>query len=723
MARKFVCIWCLLFCFYNVFSVSDEGYKKPLLMKKIETVSSLQGDSIMHLVAGQAAKYQTVVSKYEADVYIKGHSEVKRRNFLMQYVRRIFPVSRSSGTVFFEILSHVKFSYPNDYLHDFKATNGSAIPNGAKEREVLELLNLNVYSSTMYNDGIILPVAHNAYNYYNFNLDTVLYTLGSKLFKISFSPKLWSHKLVVGSLYVWDKVWNISRIDVSGSLSFGDFSLAMSFGKDYRNFLLPSNADLSIRYHFLGNEITSTYHSFFKYSYVQWLNENPNAGRRRKLNLTAYYKLSADTIPIIRDSSFWNNVRDIPLTDKERSMYKNNEQKAEKDTSHVQTYLELTERLTNTINLDSKSSRLRYSGVLNPSQFGYSVRDGVSYRQRIRYSRTLARDRQLRFYPSIGYVSKHHELFFEFATDWEYLPQHMGIMSLSIGNSNQGYPSGITDKINRQLKDSVINFDDLNLSYFKHYYAELENSIELFNGFQISAGLSYHRRIPVSRITNVKVGDEIQQIINNNYNDFTPVLGFTYTPRQYYWMDGYRKEYLYSYYPTISFEVARGIPHIWKSTGDYCRMEADIQQNVYLALSRHFNYHLSFGFFTNTRSTYFADFKYFARHGFPESWNDDFGGVFNVLPRAWYNASDKYVQGHMLYESPFLLSKIFRPKASQYMLMEHFYLSQLWLPVLPSYTEIGYGFGNNIINVALFAGFEKLKYKNIGLKFVFEIFQ
>jgi len=45
------------------------------------------------------------------------------------------------------------------------------------------------------------------------------------------------------------------------------------------------------------------------------------------------------------------------------------------------------------------------------------------------------------------------------------------------------------------------------------------------------------------------------------------------------------------------------------------------------------------------------------------------------------------------------------------------------LPVLPSYTEIGYGFGNNIINVALFTGFEKLKYKNIGLKFVFEIFQ
>lgn len=692
-------------------------------MKRVKTISSQQGDSIMYLVAEQAAKYQTVVSKYEADVYIKGHTEMTRHNFLMQYVRRIFPVSRSSKNMFFEILSHVKFSYPNEYLHDFKATNGNTIPNGAKEREVLELLNLNVYSSTMYNDGIILPVAHNAFKYYNFNLDTVQYSLGTKLYKISFSPKLWSYKLVTGSLYVWDKLWNISKINVSGSLSFGDFNLVMSFGKDYRNFLLPFNADLSIRYHFLGNEIASTYHSYFKYNYVQWLTENPNAGRRRKLNLTAYYKLSADTIPIIRDSSYWSRIRDIPLTDKEKSMYKKDEQEERRDTSNTQTYLQLTERLTNTINLNYKSTRLRYSGVFNPSQFGYSARDGVSYRQRIRYSRTFSHDKQLRFYPSIGYVSKHHEMFFKFATDWEYLPQHLGVVSLSIGNSNQGYPSGITEKINQQLKDSTINFDDLDLRYFKHYYVELENHIELFNGFQISAGLSYHRRIPVRRTTDVKVGDDIQQIINDKYHDFTPVLRFTYTPRQYYWMDGFRKEYLYSYYPTISFEVARGIPHIWKSTGDYCRLEADIQQNIYLGLSRHFNYHLSAGLYTKTKSTYFADFRYFARHGFPESWNDDFGGVFNVLPRAWYNASDKYMQAHILYESPFLISEIFRPKASKYMLMEHFYFSQLWLPVLPSYSEIGYGFGNDIINIALFAGFEKLQYKNIGLKFVFELFQ
>ena len=52
------------------------------------------------------------------------------------------------------------------------------------------------------------------------------------------------------------------------------------------------------------------------------------------------------------------------------------------------------------------------------------------------------------------------------------------------------------------------------------------------------------------------------------------------------------------------------------------------------------------------------------------------------------------------------------------MLMEHFYFSQLWLPVLPSLFRNWLWFWvTEIINIALFAGFEKLKYKSIGLKF------
>ena len=58
-------------------------------------------------------------------------------------------------------------------------------------------------------------------------------------------------------------------------------------------------------------------------------------------------------------------------------------------------------------------------------------------------------------------------------------------------------------EINEQLKDSTFNFDDLNLEYFKHYYAEIRNNIELFNGFQLWTGVSYHRRIPVKKQSDI----------------------------------------------------------------------------------------------------------------------------------------------------------------------------------------------------------------------------
>ena len=161
---------------------------------------------------------------------------------------------------------------------------------------------------------------------------------------------------------------------------------------------------------------------------------------------------------------------------------------------------------------------------------GYSARNGITYKQRFRISKTFTRDKQIRFRPEIGYVFKRKQIFFKVGGDWEYSPQKRGILSVEVGNSNESYSSEITQKINEELKDSTFNFDDLNLEYFKHYYAEIKNSIELFNGFQLTTGISYHRRIPSKKKVAIDPGDDVEEILSQNYNDFTPTLGFSYTP-------------------------------------------------------------------------------------------------------------------------------------------------------------------------------------------------
>jgi hypothetical protein len=134
------------------------------------------------------------------------------------------------------------------------------------------------------------------------------------------------------------------------------------------------------------------------------------------------------------------------------------------------------------------------------------------------------------------------------------------------------------------------------------------------------------------------------------------------------------------------------------------------------------SYHVSGGLFFDRKSLDFADFRYFAKRYFPESWGDRFGGVFHNLSGGWYNASHKYVQAHLMYDSPFILLNIFKAAAHKFLLSERLYLSQLSTPVLPSYTEIGYGIGSDIFNAAVFTGFEKTSYRSIGVKFTFEMF-
>lgn len=708
----------------------DTYSHKILSFRRGNPTLALRADSIMRLVIKNASHYCDRVSKYEANIYIKGRTEILRQNILMRLGHHILPVDRRNPDMLFEMVSHSIYNAPNSYLHDLEATNGNSFPNAQKQQEALAFLNLNIYSPTAYDEEIFLPIADNAFKFYNFHLEGIETLDSLTIYKIGFLPKQWSQKLVCGYLYVTDRDWTIDKIDMNGRHSFAEFNLVMRYGR-----ILPKQADLFLRYKVLGNVVVSNYHASYRYEEVEWVEEENEPSQRRPLDLTSYYRLSADTVPIVTDSAYWERHRDMPLTDEERNLYARHEEKKPTGTTdslpHLQRYARLTRQLTNTMNMSYKSTRIRYSGFLNPFQLSYSGWNGITYRQRFRISKTFERDRQLRFRPEIGYVFKRKQIFFKVGADWEYLPERRGVVSAEIGNRDEGYSSEITDKINAELRDSTFNFDDLNLEYFKHYYAELKHSIELFNGFQLIAGVSYHRRVPTKRQAEIDPGNNVEQLLSQDFNDFTPVIGFSYTPRQYYRMDGHRKEYLYSHYPTFAIEIAQGIPGVGKSTGNYGRVEADIHQSLAIGPSRRLNYHLSGGLYTRQKSTYFADFRYFTRRNFPESWNDQLGGVFNLLHREWFNASDKYMQAHLMYESPFVLLKFFPINstrkfmrvASQYILSERFYLSQLWTPMLPSYTEIGYGIGNHIFNIAFFAGFDRWHYESMGVRFAFELFQ
>ncbi|WP_087880510.1 DUF5686 family protein [Parabacteroides sp. Marseille-P3160] len=685
----------------------------------------------MKQVIKNAETYATQISRYEADLYVKGYTEIKKQNFLILFAHHIIPVDRKKKQYFFELLSQSTYNSPNNYIHRFCAVNGTQLPDKDKQKEALSFLNINAYTATVNKNQILMPVAPNAFKHYTFELERIDNDQGNKIFVINFHPKKISRSLVSGTMHIVDKSWTIDQFKLKGLSPYARFELQIYFGKEAHQLLLAEKAQLKLWYSVLGNVIETTYHSFYKYKRIEWVNEDEASKKEkekhRSLDLTEYHQIITDTVPVISDTAFWERVRAVPLSVEEDSLYNTAKRKKEEkgleapaDSSEKLEYMKLTENLTNSLNFDRNTMHIRYSGILNPFQLGYSGFNGLSYQQRLRIRKEYDDGTILRFNPEIGYVFKRKKIFYKVDGEWEYWPERQGTLSGIIGNGNQAYSSELIDDINELLKDSAFNFDNLNLKYYNDYYVELKNRIELINGLQLTTGVSYHCRIPVKEKGDKVVNEDISDLINEDYNDLSPYIGLTYTPRQYYRMEGRHKEYLYSNFPTMSVEYARGIPGVLGSVGNYERMEADIHQSISLGLLRRFSYHVSGGFFSKQKSVYFADFRYFARRNFPESWNEPIGGRFNLLKSEWYNASNSFAQAHFVYESPFILSSLLN--ISRYVLTERFYISKLWTPALPNYTELGYGFGNHIFNMAGFLGFDAEKCQGVGLKFTFEGF-
>ncbi len=690
------------------------------------------GDSIMSLVLDRAGMYQEYIRTYEANLYIKGTSDVLKKNILLRFAPNFLTIDKKNDHTLLEVLVDLSYKEPNHFKQKITALNGTTLDPDFIQHQAMQFLNINIYNPTSFSNEILMPVANHAFKYYYFFHEGCMDTLNQSIHKIRIEPKIFSQKLISGYLFIVDQTYNIAKADMQGKFDFATFHVITDFGTDPQNFLLPAKTELNLQLKLLGNHINNHYFSAYQYTTIEKYIE-PNTHKMPvNYDLTDHYNVEMDSLPIVTDSLYWKEHRPFPLTIAEQNIYqKSREQKQ----TAIDSLNPLMEKLSWNFakgiiapkRFGYKSSDMRYSGLINPFKLAYSKQDGFVYWQQLKIQRKAQRSgREMSFNPSVGFVFSRKEMYGKLPVSWLYNPGHMGALTASIGNGNQAYSSKAIQEINEQLRDSSFSFEDLNLQYYKHYYLSLSNQNELANGLLCNFGIDYHLYDPVQNSVDINTGqrlrldDGISDLVTENYSSLTPVINLTWTPNQYYRYNGKRKEYVGSQWPTLSIEYARGIPNIFGSNSKYERIEGDIQQRIQLEMLRSFQYYCGGGVFTNTSSVYFADFHKFARRNFPQSWDDKIGGVFQLLDGNWYNASNSYAQFHAMYESPLMILRIFK-RLTKDIVKERFYFSQLYTPALPSYTEFGYGAGNFLFNAGIFVSFNKGAYESFGFKFAFEL--
>lgn len=689
-------------------------------------------DSVVSKMIFFAPTHEKIVNEYRAHLYMKGRLNIVKKNFAFDYIPKMFKLKRGVNEYLVESSSDLHYTAPNIYDQKVKAIYGTTT-EGKFQAAMLEYFHINIYSQTLLNDKLLSPLAQNASKYYRYSVDSIMEHDGVVNYRLRFIPKTKSDQLVGGYMVVSADVWSVREMRIigrTGLLTFQNDILMGVEGDDSE--FLPVSYNMSARFRLGGNVVDCHYLTYLDYSEIEIKESVARIKEKRNLDMTNSYSLRCDTNAFHRDSTYFNSIRPIALTESEKTLYINSNA-ANDSLTHVAPKHskvlcgEVGDFLINDININLSSfGYVKCSPIINPFLLSYSKSNGFAWQQNFKFNRLYSGSKLLHIEPRIGYNFTKREFYWSVNTDFSYLPRRRGTIHINVGNGNRIYSSDVLNDL-KSMPDSTFNFDAMQLNYYYDLFFSFRHSIEITNGLELSAGLSIHRRTPVTKYKFPSIDDgnvvpkELVSHINSKYISFAPHLRLTWTPGMYYYMNGSRKMNVRSDYPTFSVDYERGVKGVFKSTGEYEKVEIDMQQKINMQLMRNFFYRVGVGFFTKQEETYFVDFTNFSRSNLPTGWNDDIGGVFQLLDRRWYNSSRNYVRGNITYEAPFMLLRHLK-RYTRYVQNERLYAGVLFMPHLNPYMEFGYGIGTHIFDFGVFVGMENWSYSQVGCKFTFELF-
>lgn len=735
MKYKFIYIVSLVFflCQFAKGKVTDS-----LPERKIPSGHSL--DDIIDKTIETAPIYKNLIEEYTANLYTKGYINIKKSNILINYIPSMFKLKKGIKEYITESYSELHYTAPDIFDRKIIAYHGTIDKPKGFNNEVLDNFDINIYDNSVFNVKLMSPISQNAKKYYDYKIDSTYYDENGKyLYHISFTPKYNSYQLFEGYMIIYDDTWKIHEFKFKGRSEYLNYTNKVQMGKNdsLPEGCLPVRFDSDMSFHLLGNVFEGHFTIDMDYKTVK-LSENDiiNENDKSKYDLTQSFTLRNDTSAyILADSCYFAKLRPFPLTEKEESLYqkyyveKGNisiENKGQNKKSIF--WGDVGDLLVGSYSINSPQiGKMRFSPLLNPFLLSYSDKDGISYKQRIRYQRMFSKNKLLNITPMVGYNFEYNEFYWRMPVKFEYFPEKMATFNLNIGNGNRIYSSEIIDEL-KEIPDSIFDFDKIHLDYFRDFYVDFFHSIEIFNGLSVDAGFSMHHRSAIKKSDfdkpddlPVEVRSEYDDIFRNKYVSFAPRIKVSWTPMQYYYKAEKRKINLYSKWPTFSFDYERGIKGVFKNSSQFERLEIDMQHTVPFGHLRTLYYRAGAGVFTNKEDMFFVDFRNFEKNNLPSGWNDDIGGTFQILDRRWYNSSREYLRANLTYEAPFLLIPyIF--KRVPYILNERLYLGILTMPHLNPYIEIGYGIGTHIFDFGAFVSNKNGKVHDFGVKLTIELF-
>jgi hypothetical protein len=447
------------------------------------------------------------------------------------------------------------------------------------------------------------------------------------------------------------------------------------------------------------------------------------------------------------DSLYWNAVRPIPLTPEEhisiivKDSIRGIQQAYSSSSGDSTRTTRSTGRrqkkfrgilLGRSYTMSKGRFRFTHDGLIDLERLDYNTVDGLSYGQRFIMNWKPDSLHTLRSWLTAAYAFHRKAPMITWNSDLLYAPLARGKVALYLNYTSNDFntATGIPGFTNMAY---TLLFRENYLKKFEQIDATLYNRIDVSNGLVLTTSLSYGRQNQLNNTVDFSFFySNDREFSPNTPGDFAEddpslanhqrLLGLVrldITPNQPYVVRTYRKDLRQSKWPTFSFEYRHAFPMESEAWSDFSLLSAEIRHAVDIGLLSNLDWSLRSGYFLNTTSLHFSDFKHFKSYPL----YIDMAGYDDALMLMDYyeaSTSEYWVRADAKFNSSYLLIK-FLPWFSERLWTESLGLTYLHTPQTPHYVQLGYSLNEIffLADLGVFVGFQEGAYKGFGARLNF----
>lgn len=685
-------------------------------------------DSLMNLVFHFVENENINNDGFQAEIYLQHYLRTRRKGPIARYIPELLRLEKGINEYFGEHLSRYQFLPPGRIdKKDIASYNTMPYVRAPRDRW-LGRYSTSIYAPNFFTDRVLSPM--NAINrkLYRYRFNYTYVSEGRIIANISVDPKFENTQLVRGSIDVDTQNGEVQNFNFRFKYGWAQLHLSGEMGTEGQARLFPRKVSLHSKVKIFGNSLEEQFNGDIRFRFLAPQKTDSTLKYTDRFDLTEMSRLRVDTTQMIRDKSFFDAHRPIPLLPEQAAIYKTDSllQLQKKKTVIAKDTLDRLPDETQDLLFDSHTFNLGGSGevvlppILTPSMLEWSGSKGLSLQTRLQFQMAMGKYNSIKFRPRVGYNFKQKQVYWQLPLEINVLPHLDGQLSIEAVGGEHIYNSKQADDVRERMKhysnyDSLVQqFNQYHFHYYRDHRVLLQFSLQPLMGLKLQPGVRFNHR-SLMNWNSIAQASGMRRTLSN----LAPRVNIVWTPAQYYYREGKRRHALHSQWPTLMLDYERSLPGIDRHTA-YERIEMDAKYRWPLHALRSLYLRVGGGFYTRRGADCFLDYDHFRNNYLPEGVDDKMSGQFQLLDSRWYNESNYYARLSVAYESPMLwLSRI--RFLSRMVHQERLYVNLLSVRSLPIYTEWGYGISLHLMDLAGFISVAGKSQTSIGGKVVFRL--